>query len=413
MTSHSSSGPRQRKATLGPVRAGAIGLAAILVAVLGALPAVTAAPRTPSVDTEVLERLPARATESRTRELAVLRAAWRREPSKLDSALPLARRCLDEFLLDGDPRRLGCAQAALAPWWREPDAPQPARLLRAIVLQFSHRFDAALADLDAVLRTDATEHEAWSWRVAILMVQARYTEAREACARFAPLTTPLSGIGCKAQVDAATGASGEAVTALREALRREAAVSPAERVWVLTRLAETEERRGDGAAAEAAYREAIALDARDVYLQAAYADFLLDQGRAAEVKTQLAGRERVEVLLLRLALAAKQLRDSQAPALARELATRFAAARRLGDALHEKEEARFVLVLQGDAARALALARANFAVQREPADARVLLEAALAARDKAAAEPALRWLADSRIEAPRLRDLAARIKELP
>jgi hypothetical protein len=52
-------------------------------------------------------------------------------------------------------------------------------------------------------------------------------------------------------------------------------------------------------------------------------------------------------------------------------------------------------------------------VQREPADARVLLEAALAARDKAAAEPALRWLAESRIEAPRLQALADALRRLP
>ncbi len=370
-------------------------------------------PRTPTSDLEVLQRVPSRTNDATARALATLRETWRRNPSDAEAALALARHCIDRFHADGDPRHLGCAQAALGPWWAQPNPPTLLRIQRAVVLQFSHRFDPALADLDAAIASDPQAHEAWLWRAAILMVQARYAEVRQACEKLAALTTPLSVLGCRAQVDAATGSAAAAAQMLREGLAREDAVSPAERLWVLTRLAETEERRGQDAAAEAAYREALGIDARNVYLQAAYADFLLDHNRPAEVKALLAGRERVDVLLLRLALAGERLREPQAAEHRRELASRFDAARRLGDALHEKEEARFVLALQGDAARALTLARSNFAVQREPADARVLLEAALAARDKAAAEPALRWLTESRIEAPRLQGLADALRRLP
>ncbi|MBL8347311.1 MAG: hypothetical protein JNN03_17860 [Rubrivivax sp.] len=378
--------------------------------------AATAQPRTPALDNEVLERVPARANDPDARTLAALRAAWRRDPADAEASAALARYCLGRFSTDGDPRHLGCAQAALGHWWAQPDPPPAMRTLRAVVLQYSHRFEAALADLDAVLRADPLAHEAWLWRAAILMVQARHAEARQACEQVAALTTPLSAIGCRAQVDAVTGEAAAAVKALREGLTQHARpgiASDAERVWVLTRLAETEERRGQPQAAEAAYREALAIDARDFYLQAAYADFLLDHDRPAEVKTLLAGRERVDVLLLRLAIATHRLREPAATQHRRELAARFDAARRLGDALHEKEEARFLLELQGDARRALELARRNFALQREPADTRVLLEAALAARDKAAAEPALAWLAATRIEAPRLQALAEQLGRLP
>jgi len=390
-------------------------IASILAAGLLAASAF-AQPRTPASDAEVLARVPPRAKDPAARELAALRAAWRREPADAAAASALARHCIGLFSTDGDPRHLGCAQAALGHWWAQRDAPPDVRTLRAVVLQFSHRFDAALADLDAVHVADPQSHEAWLWRAAILLVQARYADARQACEKAAPLTTPLAAGGCLAQVDAATGAAPAAATALRDALARlrDAGRSTvAERVWVLTRLAEIEERLGRAEAAEAAYREALALEARDFYLLAAYADFLLDQGRPAEVKVLLAGRERVDVLLLRLAIAAHRLRDPAAAQHQRELAARFDAARRLGDALHEKEEARFLLEIAGDTGRALELARHNFTVQREPADARVLLEAALAARDKAAAKPALEWLAASRIEAPRLHDLADRLRRLP
>ncbi len=392
-------------------------LRGLVAAVLGFASATGAAqPRTPTTDAEVLERVPARANDPAARTLAALRADWRRDMADARAAEALARHCLGLFGADGDPRHLGCAQAALGHWWALPSPPSLLRTQRAVVLQYSHRFDAALADLGAVLAADPQSHEAWLWRAAILMVQARHAEARQACEQVAGLTTPLAAIGCRAQVDAASGAAAVAVQALREGLvqyGREGAASPAERVWALTRLAETEERRGQPKAAEAAYREALAIDGRDFYLQAAFADFLLDQDRPAEVKTLLAGRERVDVLLLRLAIAAHRLREPAAAGHARELAARFDAARRLGDALHEKEEARFLLELQGDARRALELARRNFAAQREPGDARVLLEAALAARDKAAAQPALAWLAATRIEAPRLQALAEQLGRLP
>ena len=102
-----------------------------------------------------------------------------------------------------------------------------------------------------------------------------------------------------------------------------------------------------------------------------------------------------------------------APRLVDELAERHRRAARLrGDTSHRKEEARAVLALRQDAARALPLARDNWAEQREPADARVLLEVALAARDKAAAAPALKWLADNRVESVQLRALADRVGAL-
>jgi predicted Zn-dependent protease len=281
-----------------------------------------------------------------------------------------------------------------------------------MLLQFNHRFDAALADLDAAVAAEPENAAAWSWRTAILMVQARYGEARLSCQQMAGLTTPLVAVACRAQVDAATGQAGPAAAALRAALQAAAGASPDERLWCLTRLAETEERRGAYPAAESAFREALALGIPDVYLQAAYADFLLDRGRPAEVLALLQGRGRADVLLLRQAQAAKQVGDPKAASLAGELAARFDAARRRGDATHRKEESRFTLAVQGDAARALALAQENFAAQREPVDARILLEAAVATRDRAAAQPALDWMAASGIQSLALQPLADSLKGL-
>ena len=55
---------------------------------------------------------------------------------------------------------------------------------------------------------------------------------------------------------------------------------------------------------------------------------------------------------------------------------------------------------------ALRLAQENYAIQREPRDARVLLEAAQAAQDPAGAQAARDWLARSGFEDRRLLRLA-------
>ena len=78
--------------------------------------------------------------------------------------------------------------------------------------------------------------------------------------------------------------------------------------------------------------------------------------------------------------------------------------------LHLREEARFELEVRGDAATALGLALANWKIQKEPSDARLVLQAAVAANDPAAAADVLAFiektgLADMRFKA--LRDKIA------
>ena len=371
--------------------------------------ATAAAPHLPASDATVVERVPARAADPRVRDLQALRAAWRANPRDVDLAVRLARRYVEEAAAEGDPRYVGYAQAALAPWWAEPAPPVAVRVQRAVLRQYGHQFSEALTDLDAAVLAEPANAEAWAWLAAIHLVRADYAQAARGCKGLAPLTTPLLAAGCRATIDSLTGSAGPAAITLAVALKSASDAGPEERLWALTRQAEIAERRGSIAVAERAFKDALALGVADVYLQAAYADFLLDNGRAGEVLTLLKDGTRADVLLLRLALAAKAANDPRADGWRRDLAARFDAARARGDRTHEKEEARFVLELQGDAPRALTLARSNYAVQREAADARILLEAAIAARQDEAAKPVLDWLESNRVESVVLRSLSAKL----
>jgi hypothetical protein len=381
-------------------------LAAAALAVCAA--AAGAAPFRPTADDQVLERLPARAGDAAA-ALRSLRARLAADPRDAAAAAALARGYFDLVAAEGDPRYIGYAQAALAPWWQAADAPDDVRVARAVLRQFNHDFDGALTDLRAVTARDPARGDAWAWQAAIAMVQARYADARAACEALAPQAPPLVAAACSAAADSLSGRAGPAAAALRAALAGDTRADAAQRLWALTRLAEIEERRGDAAAAEAAFKAALALGVADGYLLSAYADFLLDRGRPAEVLALLKGGERSDLLLLRLALAAKAAGMPEAARWQADLAARFDAARRRGDATHEKEESRFILGFGGDPARALELARRNFEIQREPADARALLEAALAARAPEAARPVLDWLAAHRVESTVLQALAARV----
>jgi hypothetical protein len=84
-----------------------------------------------------------------------------------------------------------------------------------------------------------------------------------------------------------------------------------------------------------------------------------------------------------------------------------------GEQLHLQEEARFRLHLKNDPAGALKRAAENWKSQREPRDATILIEAALATGDRAGAQPALDWLDQSGFEDSTLRRLSEKAKGLP
>src|SRR5688572_27907009 len=88
--------------------------------------------------------------------------------------------------------------------------------------------------------------------------------------------------------------------------------------------------------AEAHFKEAMQVGVTDQFLLGAYADFLLMQKRPAEVVALLAGWERSDILLLRLAMAGRAMNDPRANGWAAQLRDRFAAAAKRGDRLHEQ-----------------------------------------------------------------------------
>ena len=95
---------------------------------------------------------------------------------------------------------------------------------------------------------------------------------------------------------------------------------------------------------------------------------------------------------MRRAIAEHAAHGPEAAALEKLMHDRIAAAAERGDRVHQREEAMFVLDVDNDPPRALAIAKANWQVQKELADARLLVRAAVAADDPDAAWPVLAWV---------------------
>ena len=382
---------------------------ALVVLLAGLATAAAGAPYTPASDDAIVQKLPARWDAAARRQ----RDALAGDPQQLPLALATARAAIDRARLQGDPRELGLAQAALAPWWSMAQPPPAVRLLRATLLQSQHRFDAALQDLAALVRDAdaplAVQAQAGLTQVSVLQVTGRLDEAAQACAalrapRFAALGPALAVPvhACAAELRSLQGRPAQAAAELATLAR----AAPGDR-WLALLRAELAQRMGDDAAAQARFREALHGDA-EVYAVAAYADWLLDRGRDRDVLELLQAHEAAEAdaLALRRAIALHRLRDPRAAAAAAALTARFDAARQRGDDLHAREEARLALDVLGQPERALSLARANWARQKEPADAVLLLRAAVAAGQPSAADALRAWTSDPAAVDVRLAALA-------
>jgi hypothetical protein len=376
---------------------------ALLAGTMLAGGAASAEPYVPTDPAQVLQVVIPNA-DPRVAAIRQMSASLAAHPGDETLSLALASRQLSLGVAESDPRFVGYAQGTLAPWWRMAAPPVAIRLLRARIRQALHDFAGARRDLLAVLAADPSLVEAHLVLAGISETTGDLATARGQCDDIARLRPTLAATACAASVDSVSGHAGHAYVSLMLATSRARSQDPVLQCWALTILAEIEDRRGDPGA-DQHFRDALAESPGDVYTLTAYADDLLAHGRAAEVTTLLAGRDRIDALKLRLTLAARATGDAALAADIEDLAARYEAARARGEQLHQRDESRFELELRGNPMRALELARQNWAVQRTPLDARILLAAALAAKDRGTITEIADWAAATGLEDRRLRGM--------
>ncbi|HEY0680740.1 MAG TPA: hypothetical protein VGD45_00270 [Steroidobacter sp.] len=207
---------------------------------------------------------------------------------------------------------------------------------------------------------------------------------------------------------------GEARSAYRklQALRdRAGEMEPRQRREIELTLADISTRLGDAKSARQHLERALAAADADAYTLLTYADFLLDQREYGQVAVLFDRYSEYADLLLRTALAAKATNSAHAGQLAQRLRDQYAAHQRRGDFAPSRDYARFLLDIEGKASAALDAALFNWQTQREPADALIVLRAAIAAGRPAAAEPVAAFIRQHGLEDVRLARLLTRIAQ--
>jgi Tfp pilus assembly protein PilF len=363
------------------------------------------APYLPSSESDILQDVPSTADPA-VQRMRTLRAAFDAAPHDLTVAEQLADAYIDYSRQVGDAHYAGYAEAVIAPWVQAAAPPAAALITQATILQYRHQFSDARTMLKKAFDLDSRNAQAWLLLATLDMVQGDYPAANRDCAQVANNAGVETGLACFGSLRSYTGEAHQGLVLLDQADTAVKRASAGYRAWIEGLIAESAERLGDWPAAEAHYLNALKLQPQDNFLLVAYADFLLDRGRPQEVLPLLADHTQSDTAFLRLALALSLLHSDQIQRYTWIMAARFEALRLRGSEYFGREESRFALQLQHDPQLALDAGLRNWQVQRAPWDARVVLEAALAAKQPQAAAPVLEFLQKTQLEDPIINPLA-------
>jgi tetratricopeptide (TPR) repeat protein len=295
---------------------------------------------------------------------------------------------------------LGYAEAILSPWMQHPTVAPQVLVLDATILQSRHAFDASLVQLDRALAARPDDAQGWLTRATVLRVLGRYAEAMGSCEHLAAAADPAITSLCVQSLRGLMGHLKDAYATISALSAQE--LPPEARAWRYSELGEMAERLGNDASAEHWFREGLQSAPEDFYMRSALADVMLKDGRAADTLTLLAGYESMEPMLLRIAIAHIELHDGAGSGAAARLSGAFDVEQRRGEAVHRREQARYLLDVDGQPAAALAAALENWRVQREPDDLLILMRAAHAAHQPQATADAQRFLRQTGLEDSRL-----------
>jgi predicted Zn-dependent protease len=345
----------------------------------------------PAADALVLT-VPARISDD---PIAVLERQMRGGAADARRVEELATLYLERARQLREPRYFTRAETLLQPWIASDAASASLLNLQADILQNRHDFAAARDMLDRAVQRDPRNAGSRLLRATVNGVQGRFEEARPDCLAVLALGETLAGSACLAQVLGGTGR-----VAAAEALLRPLQDRGSE--WVLGLLADFADRRGDAADAERHLRNALALQAYDEAARSALCDLLIERGALTEVMELLDLPNLSYGLLVRAARVQALRRDPALSRTRRQLAELESLAERRGDVPHLREQAMLALDVEHDADRALTLAKANFATQRETLDVRLLARAALRLKDRATLADLKQWLTSTGFEDTRL-----------
>ena len=321
-----------------------------------------------------------------------------RVAAQADAFIALARRSRDA-------RWFGRAEALVEPWVARPDAPARLLVAAADVAQQRHDFTAARGYLDRALAADPGNAGARLQRANVAQLLGDFIAARSDCRAVLVSGNAFAGTTCLAATATGPGSVARG-RKLLTALDRQGEVPAAVARWQLLTAADLASRDGDADAELAFLARAHALDPAHEETRARLAALLVDRGDAKAALTLAAGENVSAALLVARLRAATGIDAGIALAARQELDALLEVGRLRGTRTHLREAGELALRADRDPRRALALARENFAIQKDTPDLRLFVDAAVAAQDHGTIRYLQDWMAatgfEDRVAASRL-----------
>jgi hypothetical protein len=350
----------------------------------------------------------------RQASLRTLDRAWRAQPQDLNRALAYARAVFNLGLKEGDMRWFGSAKAALAPWWQATDLPPEAHFLRGLVKQGFHDFDGGLKDFERAIVLEPRRAEFWSWRFALRLLQADMAGARQDTEEIAKLFGPDEADIYRAILAYRTGQPLAAIKTLRRVIQSPGHQDASSQDWLGFHLGEAHRVAGQPEQAVAVWGERLKASGQSHLIRLSLADLLNQQGRHLLAKNVAMHRPDMgsltDALLVQALLASRGLKDGDESRLARLMDARLKAQALRQESLIERPKLIYQITYGQDLAAGLALSIENWRLQKEPLDAILFVQAALALGQARAAEPVVEWAEQTGYTDPQLSALMQQLK---
>lgn len=383
---------------------------ALLTLVIGVSLGAWAQPRlTPAPDQIVLPAS-VHAPNNQAGSLRAVEREWRKNRNHLPAALDYARAVFLLGLTEGDLRWYGSAKAALQPWWSAATLPAEGHFLRALVKQGFHDFKGGIEDLSAAIAIDPAQPEYWSWRFSLHLLTSNMAAARTDCDAIGQRFGPDEGQACAATLLYRTGQATQAIPLLNRLAELPDYQGPFTQDWLRYHQGEAYRTAGQYAQAIAVWEKHVQARPQSHLVKLTLTELLNQQGQYAKAKRYTDSPSPTDALLVQALLASRGLNDGDTQRLADQFENRMTNQALRGENLIERPTMVYLITYGRDVQQGLQLAADNWSTQNEPADAVLLVQAALKANQPKQAEPVLDWMAATGYTDPVLKALADELK---
>ena len=357
------------------------------------------------------------ARDGRQAALRTLDQAWRAKPQDLDAALAYARAVFILGLTEGDLRWFGSAKAALAPWWTAADLSAEGHFLRGLVKQGFHDFDAGLQDIERAIAQEPRRAEFWSWRFALHLLLANMAAAQQDTEEMARLFGSQEADVYRAVLLYRTGQPLPAVQMLTRAIRSPNNRDASSQDWLIFHLGEAHRVAGQPAQAIAVWGQRLQASQQSHLIRLSLAELLNQQGQYTQAKATALHKadtsSLTDALLMQALLASRGLKDADEARLASQVGARLKSQALRQESLIERPKLIYQIAYGQDVAAGMALSIENWQLQKEPPDALLFVQAALALGQARAAGPVVDWAEKTGYNDPQLGSLIRQLQLHP